>query len=185
MKKTRTVLVYLLLASLVAAGVAVAVTQFGLLGGRRVNVSGSITRDGKPLEWQSDAGTLSVVFLPKVRDNTTEVFRADSDRATGRFEIKQIPTGDYIVCVQQLDPDGAHDLLGMVYDPSSTDIERKVTNDGQHFDINLPKELPKRRTPPARMPPRNPPAPNDEEKKEEPKKDAPKKDEAEKKTESK
>src|SRR5437868_3311382 len=130
MKQTRTLLVYVLLASAIIAAALLIVTQSGLIE-RRVSISGTITRDGKPLEWRSDAGTLSVVFLPKQRDNTTEVFRANSDRATGRFEIKDIPTGTYIVTVQQLDPDGAHDLLGMVYDPSSTDIEREVKSDGQ------------------------------------------------------
>src|SRR5262245_57090241 len=124
MKNTRSLLIYFLLASLVIAAAVVIVTQSGLVP-RRVSVSGTITRDGKPLGWESEAGTLDVVFLPKVRDNTTEVFRAESNRATGRFEFKEIPPGDYIVCVQQLDPDGAHDLLGMVYDPSSTDIERE------------------------------------------------------------
>src|SRR5262245_53604881 len=107
MKKTRSLLIYILLASLVIAAAVIIVTQSGLIS-RRVSVSGTVTRDGKPLEWQSDAGTLSVVFLPKVRDNTTEVFRAESDRSTGRFDLKEIPPGNYIVCVQQLDPDGAH-----------------------------------------------------------------------------
>src|SRR5262245_6225971 len=111
MKKTRTLLIYALLASLVVGAGVFIVTQSGMLN-RRVNISGTITRDNKPLEWQSDRGTLLVVFLPKVRDNTTEVFRANSDRATGRFEIKNIPMGTYIVCIQQHDPDGAHDLLG-------------------------------------------------------------------------
>src|SRR5438309_1073991 len=109
MKQTRTLLIYVLLAALVVGTGALIITQSGLLD-RRVSIAGTITRDGKPLEWESDAGTLSVVFLPKVRDTTTEVFRADSDRSTGRFEIKEIPRGTYIVTVQQNDPDGAHDL---------------------------------------------------------------------------
>src|SRR6516225_6510793 len=101
MKKTRTLLVYLLLASVVIAAAVFIVTQAGVID-RRVSISGTITRNGKPLEWKSDAGMLSVVFLPKVRDNTTEVFRADSDRATGRFEIKDMPAGTYKVCIRQL-----------------------------------------------------------------------------------
>jgi hypothetical protein len=181
MKNTRSLLVYLLLASVVIAAAVFIAAQTGVID-RRVGISGTITRDGKPLEWKSDAGTLSVVFLPKVRDTTTEAFRADSDRSTGRFEIKEIPRGTYIVTVQQLDPDNAHDLLGMVYDPASTDIEREVRSDGQQIDIDLPKVLPKRRTPPPRMPagrPANPPPRNENEtKKDETKKDDEKKPES-------
>jgi hypothetical protein len=191
MKRMRTLLVYTLLATIVVAVALFAAIQFGLLGPREVNISGFVTRDGKPLEWHSDAGKLSIVFLPKKRDTTTPAYRAESDRATGRFEVKNIPTGTYIVTVQQLDPDGAHDLLGMVYDPASTDIEREVTKDGEEFKIDIPKNLPKRRAAPPRMPP-GPQAPRsrgetkkDEPKKDDSKKDESKKDEPEKKADSK
>lgn len=147
MKGMRSILIYLTLAVLVAAGAVLAITEFNLLGAKIVSVSGTVTRDTKPLVWNTEENReLTVIFIPEAkRDNSTPLYPAVTDAKTGRFNIPELPTGTYSVAVQQLNP-GYHDLLGMVYDPGSTTIKVEVKEDGQEIPIDLPKVLPPRKS---------------------------------------
>src|ERR1051326_6615121 len=98
--KRRTILVYLLLLSVVIAGIAFAVTRFNLLVPKSVNVSGTITRDGKPLEWKSselEKRQFVVNFLPEPRDIDSLTYIGLADAATGKYEVHGIPPGRYKV----------------------------------------------------------------------------------------
>src|SRR5262245_34012048 len=79
----------------------------------KYTISGTITRDGKPLEWKTDNGVLLVLFVPMDRVKDANVYRAmKTDRKTGHYAITNIPPGPYRVSIQQQDPDARYDLLG-------------------------------------------------------------------------
>jgi hypothetical protein len=100
-----------------------------------------ITRDGKPLEWDSEGGHLLVLFIPENRRADGAVYRADTDRETGAFRIAEIRAGRYLVAVQQFD-ERHNDALGHKYDPSKSPLRYKVNESGQVIDIDLPKDSP-------------------------------------------
>ena len=152
MKRLRSLLVLLLLLAIIAAGAVYAIIHFNLLGTRQVNVHGVVTRDGRPLEYRTDYHSLSVLFIPEPREQTSPLYPAKTDPDTGRFDIKNIPAGTYKVALQQLDHAAEHDVLKMVYDPSSTNLVVEVASDGQEIPIDIPRVLPKRSTPPPGMP---------------------------------
>src|SRR5947209_4485205 len=77
----------------------------------KYTISGTITRDGKPLEWKGDNGVLDVKFVPLDREADPNVYKADTDRDAGTFTIVGIPPGSYRVSIQQMDPFPTHDLL--------------------------------------------------------------------------
>lgn len=159
MKRLRSVLVYALLLSLILAGISLAVKHLLATGGltREVSITGTITRDGKPLEWQGEKRLLLVTFMPENRESTFDVFPADCDTEAGTFRIAKIPRGRYQVCIQQNDPHPLQDLLNFAFDPAHSTLYCEVTRDGQVVDIDLPKELPRVGPPPR--PPLKGPAP--------------------------
>lgn len=105
-------------------------------------VTGKITRDGKPLEWRTENGVLAVTFVPLDRDKDKNVYPAETDRSKGTFAIAAVPPGEYRVFIQQQDPDPSVDMLGFVYSFESSPITREVTARTTEFDIDLPKDLP-------------------------------------------
>jgi hypothetical protein len=110
--------------------------------GKRSDITGTITRDGKPLEWTSEGGILLVIFVPEDRQPNQDPYLAVGDRATGTYRIAEIKAGRYMVAIHQFDEhhqDGLHNK----YDPFKTPLRFEVTEDGQVIDIDLPKELPK------------------------------------------
>jgi hypothetical protein len=107
-------------------------------------VSGSTTRDGKPLEWKSDEGVLDVKFVPLDRERDRNVYRAETDRTTGTYTIVGIPPGSYRVSIQQMDPYPTHDLLGFALGMRDSPIIRPVAKDKKVIDIDLPRDLPKK-----------------------------------------
>jgi hypothetical protein len=111
-------------------------------GGTKVsNISGTITRDGKPLEWPSEEGLFLVIFVPEDRKPNQDPYLAECDRATGTYRIPQIRTGTYLVAIHQFD-ERHQDALANKYDPVKTPLRVEVNEDGQVIDINLPKDLP-------------------------------------------
>jgi hypothetical protein len=108
----------------------------------RTDVHGTITRDGKPLEWPFEGGHLLVVFVPADRDPEKEPVRADTDRDAGTFRIPEIKAGKYLVAVHMFN-DRHLDALRNKFDPNRSTIEVEVTADGQVIDVDLPRELPK------------------------------------------
>jgi hypothetical protein len=152
--KRRTILIYLLLLSLVLGGIVFAMSKFKDSGPRKVNIHGTITHGGNPIQWKTENWHFVVVFVPEPRNMTTDLYPATkADPGTGRYEIEGIPTGKYKVQIALNDPDHRYDLRDMmVYDPSSTPPEYEVTHDGQEINIDLSELLAKRRTPEAEMP---------------------------------
>jgi hypothetical protein len=110
----------------------------------KYKISGSITRDGKPLEWKSDEGVLDVKFVPLDRDRDKNVYRAETDRNTGAYTIAGIPSGSYRVSIQQMDPYPTHDLLGFALSMAESTIIHDVTKEGEVIDIDLPRDLPRK-----------------------------------------
>jgi hypothetical protein len=131
----------LVLAAILMVSVFVAYAA-GLFEGRKCAISGTITRDGKPLEWPSDQGHFLVIFVPEDRGPNDDPVLAESDRATGTYRIAEIKSGRYMVAIHQFD--ARHmDALQNKYDPVKTPVRVDVTDDGQVIDIDLPKELPR------------------------------------------
>jgi hypothetical protein len=108
----------------------------------KYEISGNITRDGKPLEWKSDEGVLDVKFVPLDRDRDKNVYRAETDRKAGAYTIAGIPPGSYRVSIQQMDPYPTHDLLGFALSMAESTIIHDVTKEGEVIDIDLPRDLP-------------------------------------------
>lgn len=115
-------------------------------GARRTSISGTVTRGGEPLVWAKEGGHLLVLFIPEDRVADKSVYRADTDRDTGGFTIVAIPMGKYRVAIQQFD-ETHNDALGHVYNPGATELTAEVTSDGQVIELDLPKHLPKGKTP--------------------------------------
>jgi hypothetical protein len=109
--------------------------------GKRSDISGTITRDGKPLEWTSEGGHLLVIFVPEDRKPNQDPYLAESDRAAGTFRIPEIKAGRYLVAIHQFD-EHHQDALHNKYDPFKSPLRYEVLEDGQVIDIDLPKELP-------------------------------------------
>ena len=106
--------------------------------GKRSNITGTITRDGKPLVIESEEGHLLVLFVPEKWKSSSQVFRAEVDRSTGSYTISEIRAGRYLVAIQQFD-ERHNDALDSKYDPSKSPLRFDVTEDGQVIDIDLPK----------------------------------------------
>ena len=102
-------------------------------------VTGTITRDGKPLEWKTEAGQLVVIFVP-LEDDLNR-YRAQETNRDGTYTLRGIPAGSYRVSIQQMDPDTRFDLLGFALDIKGSKIEREVASTVQVIDINIPKDL--------------------------------------------
>jgi hypothetical protein len=109
--------------------------------GKRTNITGTITRDGKPLVWASEGGHLLVIFIPEHRRAGQDPFLAETDREAGTYRIAEIPAGRYMVAIHQFN-ERHGDALGNKYDPVHTPLIVEVEEDGQVIDIDLPKDLP-------------------------------------------
>lgn len=128
-------------------GLAMVVGAAGCGGGvKKYSVSGTVKRDGKPLEWKSEGGHLLVIFIPENREKDRNVYRADTDRETGTYRIAAIPAGKYVVAIQQFD-ERHNDALGHAYNPGATTWEQEVSKDGEVIDIDLPRVIPRRENP--------------------------------------
>jgi len=130
---------------LVAVAVLIAVLGVVLIANwtpRKYRVTGTITRDGKSLEWKSKKGVLLVLFAPADRTRDRTVYRYQEDLGEGNYVVEDIPAGKYVISVQQLDPYPTHDLLQFAYNLRNTTFEYEVAGDGE-FNINLPKNLPR------------------------------------------
>jgi len=132
--------ILLLIVSLLAIGGAAAFLAWYLYN-PTCTISGTITRDEKPLVWKTDKGVLTVIFVPIDREQNLNVYRAETDRKTGTYRITGIPAGSYRVSIQQVDPDSRYDLLNFALSTKDSTIFRDVTRDGEVLDIDIPKNL--------------------------------------------
>jgi len=103
----------------------------------KYTISGTVTRDGKPLQWKGDEGVLDVKFVPLDREADTNVYAAQTARADGSYTIVAIPPGSYRVSIQQMDPFPTHDLLNFALSMSGSPILRDVTKDGEVIPIDI------------------------------------------------
>jgi hypothetical protein len=90
-----------------------------------VTATGTVLKDGKPL-LLSKTGVVQVTLKPDVppdKEFTPNVGRSD---ATGKFEIFEVPPGDYIVGIEILDPDPITDQLSGRLHYNVSKIKRKV-----------------------------------------------------------
>jgi hypothetical protein len=113
------------------------------------NITGTVTRDGKPLVWPKEGGSLLVIFVPEDRSKFSPKHADFTDRDTGEFRFDELPAGRYTVAIQQFD-ERYMDALNKQYDPYRTTIECEVTDDNQVINIDLPKDLPRNVGPPER-----------------------------------
>jgi hypothetical protein len=112
----------------------------------KYNISGKVTRDGKPLEWKGDNIKLDVKFVPLDRDRDKKVYSAqETDGKAGTYSISGIPPGTYLVSIQQMDPFPTHDLLNFTLDMAKSPLRATVTKDGEVIDLDIPKDLAKAR----------------------------------------
>jgi hypothetical protein len=103
-----------------------------------VTVTGSVLRNGKPLPLSKN-GYVQVTLQPDVDpDKAFSPRLAECDKATGKFEIRDLPAGKYKVGVQQLDPDPTTDKLKGAFYVDTGKIIRDL--DGKTpLDIDLAK----------------------------------------------
>jgi hypothetical protein len=107
----------------------------------RSNVTGTITRDGKPLEWPKAERKLYVLFMPVDVSSGRDPVQAVTDVETGTFRVPEIRSGTYLVAIQMFD-EHYTDVLQHKYNPASSPLRVEVTEDNQVVDIDLPKDLP-------------------------------------------
>jgi hypothetical protein len=124
----------------VALGLTLIVALTGC--GRRTDISGTITRDGKPLVWKSEGGHLLVLFVPENRSKDGEVYRAETNREAGTYRVSELKAGKYLVAIHQFD-ERHQDALGNKYDPHHSPLRCEVLEDGQVIDFDLPKNNPR------------------------------------------
>ena len=105
-------------------------------------VTGVITRDGKPLKWKSDKHVLQIIFVPKKCTRQSGIYRCEGDPKTGEYVLPEIPAGTYRVSIQQLDPYPTHDLLQQAYWLRNSPLFYDVSGDCE-INIDLPKVLPR------------------------------------------
>ena len=130
----------LLVALVALIGLGVAYVT-GAFEGKPCDISGTITRDGKPLVFSSQEGLFLVLFFPEPRGGR-DPYQAETDRTTGTFRVSGIKSGHYRVAIHMFNERSLDDLQNK-YDPNHTPLMYEVTDDGQVLDIDLPKELPR------------------------------------------
>jgi hypothetical protein len=94
-------------ALLVLAGVCVGCSKKNT----NITVIGSVTRGGQALK-VGPTGYVQVTLHPDVGPEAAFTPRiAECDKASGKFEIRDIPPGRYKIGVEQFDPDPTSDKL--------------------------------------------------------------------------
>jgi hypothetical protein len=91
-----------------------------------VNVTGVVARSGQPLA-VSPTGVLQITLKPDGGDNEQFTPKtAECDKATGRFEIRDVRPGKYKIGVQQFDPSPQVDKLNGAFLPDRSKIVRDL-----------------------------------------------------------
>ena len=113
------------IAFVVLASIVVFVALAGCGGTRLVDVTGTVLKDGKPIEVGA-TGVVQVTLVPDVpagTQYTTHVGRCDS---TGKFAVTEVPVGKYRVAIEQFDPTPQVDKLGGEFSAGKTQFVREV-----------------------------------------------------------
>ncbi len=106
------------------------------------NITGAVTRGGKPLAWPGDEGRLHVIFVPEVRLPDELPTKAECDSAAGTFRVDRLRAGSYRVAVHMFDEHHI-DALGNQFDPGNSPVRHKVEADNQVIAVDLPETLPR------------------------------------------
>jgi len=103
-----------------------------------VTVTGTVLRNGQPLK-VGPTGIIQVTLHPDLPPEQAFSPRlGECDKATGQFEIRDIPPGKYKVGVQQLDPDPTNDKLNGAFRAETGKMIREI--DGKApLNIDLAK----------------------------------------------
>jgi hypothetical protein len=119
-------------------GLVVVLLQAGCSRQTNVTVTGTVLRNGQPLAI-SPTGVLQVTLKPDVGESEQFTPKTtECDRATGKFEIRDVQPGKYKIGVQQFDPTPQVDKLSGVFLPDRSKIVRDI--DGKMpLDIDLGK----------------------------------------------
>jgi len=110
-----------------AAWLLVAVAVFVGCGKKaNVTVKGTVLRKDQPIA-VSPTGVLQVTLQPDVPEGQPYSLKiGECDRATGQFEIKDVPQGKYKVGIEQFDPNPFTDKLAGKMRPDNSKIVREI-----------------------------------------------------------
>jgi hypothetical protein len=149
MRSIRRVILPLLIVIVAAVGVAIYLTsdtgRWVLT--RSARVTGTVTRDGKPIEWTTEYPRLLVLFAPLDPAIDPEVYRAETDTQAGTYALERLPIGTYRVSIQFMDPEPVNDQLQFTYGLNNSPEIHTIGGDTV-LDIDIPKVLPKAPGPP-------------------------------------
>lgn len=99
-------------------------------------VTGSVTSGGEALQ-VSDQGDIQIHFIQEENGKMTGQTYMTSVDSAGHFEA-EVPTGDYRIAVQQLDPYPNADKLKGKFSQNKTPIKQSIKG-GDTLDIDLSK----------------------------------------------
>ena len=121
----------------ITASFTLALCANGCSGNKNVTVNGKVTRGAEPLK-VSNKGKIEVVFhpYPAVKDNKPVTTYPAMVQNDGNFEVTDIPIGQYLITVKQIDPMPVNDLLAGKFDVQNSKIIREVKA-GEKIDIDL------------------------------------------------
>ncbi len=124
---------------------ALLIPACGTSGPKKYQVTGRVTRGGKPLEVNAMTGKLVVTFVPIV-ENSKELVdpnHAVIEATTGKFKVpgtdgKGIAGGKYRVCISQYDPFPTTDKLQGKFAEGKSPIIREIKGD-EDIEIDIDK----------------------------------------------
>jgi hypothetical protein len=104
---------------------------------KELTIDGKVTRGAEPLK-VSSKGKIEVIFFPypDVKDNKHKTSYPAMVENDGAFKVANIPPGQYLVTVAQIDPMPVNDLLAGKYSQQNSKIIRDV-KEGERIDIDL------------------------------------------------
>ncbi|WP_425614421.1 hypothetical protein NA78x_004288 [Anatilimnocola sp. NA78] len=111
----------------------------GCGGVKNVTVTGQVLRNKQPIAL-SPTGAIQVTLIPDVPAGTPyTTFPARPDPSTGKFEVSDVPPGNYKIAVELFDPNPTvGDKLRGAFSADKTPFKRQV--DGKApVDIDLAK----------------------------------------------
>jgi hypothetical protein len=111
---------------LLAGLVALASLFCGCNRNPNVNVEGTVLKNGQPIP-VSATGYVQVTLHPDVGPDVPFTPRiAECDRATGKFEIREVLPGKYKIGVEQFDPNPQIDKLNSAFRADTGKIIREI-----------------------------------------------------------
>lgn len=104
---------------------ALAILGVGGCAAKKINVTGTVVREGKPLPF-GKTGYVEIILIPDVSADkgfTTRPGRADAE---GKFEIPEVLPGKYRIAVYLRDPMPMDDKLNGEFSNEKTKIVRTI-----------------------------------------------------------